>query len=336
MQPEDRDCLRFLWDVNGRKRVMRFCRVPFGVTSSPFLLNATVKHHLRLCPQAEVVSELQNNLYVDDWLTGADSEEEAKRMFLEGKDILSQAGMTLSKCHSNSKLVLDGADASQYSEVDKLKILGVRWDPASDVLRYDGVSIPPDVVPTKRVVLSFLARMFDPLGYLVPFVMMMKVLFQQLWLLGLDWDEPLRDEEAEVFRKWLAGLSELQRFRVPRCYMTEGVCWSDVSGLESHVFADASTKGYGCVTYLRYRLPDGSFDVTFVMARARVAPVKTVTLPRLELLGCLLAARMAHHVRAALELSDAVPVFCWTDSTVALDLTPRAHQRSGSSLSETV
>ena len=320
VRPDDRDYLRFLWDDGGQVRHMRFCRVPFGVSSSPFLLNATVKHHLCLCPQSDstVVSELQNNLYVDDWLTGADTEAAAKQLFLDGKEILSRAGMTLSKCHSNSEVVLDGADASQYSEEDRLKILGVRWDPTGDVLRYDGVHFSPDVVPTKRVLLSFLARMFDPLGFLVPFLMVLKMLFQQLWMLGLEWDEPLDDELSETFLRWVTGLSELPRLRIPRCYMLKGVCWSDVRGIEIHVFADASTKGYGCVCYVRYCLPGGGFDVTFVMARARVAPVKTVTLPRLELLGCLLAARLARHVSTALELSSSVPVFCWTDSTVAL------------------
>ncbi|XP_043228647.1 uncharacterized protein LOC122384903 [Amphibalanus amphitrite] len=148
--------------------------------------------------------------------------------------------------------------------------------------------------------------------------MVLKVLFQQLWLLGLEWDEPLGDELSETFRRWVAGLSELPSVRIPRCFMLKGVCWSNVQGLEIHVFADASTKGYGCVSYVRYCLPSGGFGVTFVMARARVAPVRTVTLPRLELLACLLAARLARHVSTALELPSSVPVFCWTDSTVAL------------------
>ena len=316
VQPKDRDCLRFLWDVNGRKRVMRFCRVPFGVTSSPFLLNATIQHHLSLQPQSRTVVELEENLYVDDWLTEADSEADAREMFLEGSAVLSQAGMTLSKCHSNSEFVIDRNGAA--SDTDRLKILGVRWDPSEDVLKYDGVSVPTSIVPTKRVVLSFVARLFDPLGFLVPFVMTAKILFQRLWLKGLEWDDPIPSEEARIFLKWLDGISQLQELRIPRCYMQGGVCWSDMPDLEVHVFGDASQSAYGCVSYLRYRTPSGDFDVSFLLARARVAPVKTVTLPRLELLACLLAARTADHVCKALKLSSEVRVRCWTDSTIAL------------------
>ena len=314
----DRDFLRFLWELDGKVRVMRFCRVPFGVTSSPFLLNATVRHHLSMYPQSRVVNELQNNLYVDDWLTGADSEEEAGELFLEGRDILAEAGMVLGKCHSNSKLVLECASSPRVDREESLKVLGVSWDPGDDVLRYDGVGPPADIVPTKRVVLSFLARTFDPLGFLVPFVMVLRIVFQQLWLLGLDWDDPVPSEQADVFQRWLTGVPQLQQLSVPRCYTVSGVCWSNMSGLEMHVFGDASTKGYGSVVYLRFVLPDGGYAVSFVMARARVAPVKTVTLPRLELMACLIAARLVDHVRRALQLSDDVPVFCWTDSTVAL------------------
>ena len=317
VRPADRDCLRFLWELCDRVRVMRFTRVPFGVKSSPFLLNAVIKHHFARYPVSRVISELQDNLFVDDWLSGADAESEAREMYLEARAVLSDAGMNLTKCHSNSELVLDGADGSLEAD-ERLKILGVRWDPAEDVLKYDGVCIPPDVVGTKRVVLSFLARTFDPLGLLVPFVMTAKVLFQQLWILGLGWDDCLPPDEDRVFQRWLSGIPLLQQLRLNRCYVTDSVCWSQVSDqLELHVFGDASVKGYGCVVYVRYPLPEGGYAVSFVMARARVAPVKTVTLPRLELLACLLAARLAKHVRCALQLPD-VPVYCWTDSTVAL------------------
>ena len=142
-----------LWELCDRVRVMRFTRVPFGVKSSPFLLNAVIKHHLARYPVSRVISELQDNLYVDDWLSGADAESEAREMYLEARAVLSDAGMNLTKCHSNSELVLDGADGSLEAD-ERLKILGVRWDPAEDVLKYDGVCIciPPDVVGTKRVV----------------------------------------------------------------------------------------------------------------------------------------------------------------------------------------
>lgn len=100
---EDRDVHRFLWKPEESVCVMRFTRVPFGNKSSPFLLNATIKHHLDLCRQSEVVDELRENLYVDDWLTGADSITEGQAKFTEASSVLSKAGMTLSKWTSSDK-----------------------------------------------------------------------------------------------------------------------------------------------------------------------------------------------------------------------------------------
>ena len=83
VRPQDCDVHRFLWDTDRGLRVMRILRVPFGNCSSPFMLNATIKHHLAQFKQSKVVSELQGYLYVDDWLSGANSELEAKSMMNE-------------------------------------------------------------------------------------------------------------------------------------------------------------------------------------------------------------------------------------------------------------
>ena len=95
----EQDVHRFLWNVNGRIRHMRFDRVTFGNASSPFLLNATVKHHLDKFDESKVVLELKENLYVDDWLTGADSEEEIKQMKDEAGNVMSQGFLIVLQCH---------------------------------------------------------------------------------------------------------------------------------------------------------------------------------------------------------------------------------------------
>lgn len=202
-------------------------------------------------------------------------------MYYERRAILSEEGMRLTKCHSNSDLMLDSAGVSQTGE--RLKILGICWDSAQDVMRHEGVCcLSLSVVGTKPVLLSFLARMFDRVGFLVPFVLAGKVLFEQLLTPGLGWDDILSCDEEGVFHRWLPGMPLLQQLGLGRCFVAGGVCSSEVSDqLEPHVIGDASVKGYGCVVYVRYPRPDGGFIVT--MARARVAPVKAVSLPRLEL-----------------------------------------------------
>ena len=103
----DRDVHRFFWEQDGRVRVMRFTRVPFGNKSSPFLLNATVQHHLSQFPPTRVVEELKANMYVDDWITGADSDEEGCSMLEEATEIMNRASMPLAKWESNSEVVSD-------------------------------------------------------------------------------------------------------------------------------------------------------------------------------------------------------------------------------------
>ena len=316
LKREDRDVHRFLWECDGTVRVMRFVRVTFGVSSSPFLLNATIRHHLSKYDQSHAVVEMQNNFYVDDFISGADTEEEGAALLSEAQSVMAEAGMTLSKCTSNSPLVFDGT-VSESSDAGGVKVLGVKWIPDDDVFTFDGVVIPDDVVPTKRVVLSFIARLFDPLGFLTPFSMVAKCLFQTLWQLGLQWDEVLPDESRLVFTRWLHGLESLKQFRVPRSFSSQG--WSSSgSEVELHAFGDASPAGYGAAVYIWIPLPDDSFSVSLVMAKGRVAPVKRVSLPRLELLGSLLAARLVTYVRRALHLPDSTTCRCWTDSMITL------------------
>ena len=178
--------------------------------------------------------------------------------------------------------------------------------------------MPEDVVPSKRVVLSFIARLFDPLGFLTPYVMLAKVLFQELWVLGLQWDEELPPALVDLFQIWLLGLSVLKDWEISRQYAR--LPWKFVLsfGVHLHAFGDASEKGYGAAVYLCVRSPDGEFTSSLVTSKAKVAPLKKVTLPRLELLGSLLAARLLRFVQRALQLDESVEYTCWTDSTVAL------------------
>ena len=152
---------------------MRFLRVPFGNKSSPFLLNATIKHHSNTFQEIPVILELQENLY--DWLSGADSEKEACDMCFEAKEIMAKASMPLAKWTSNSQVVSDKIyqeiSAKHLIPGESIKVLGTKWIAKNDTFSFDGVEVPIDIISTKRIVLSFIARLFDPLGLLNPFIM---------------------------------------------------------------------------------------------------------------------------------------------------------------------
>ena len=315
LRKEDQDCHRFLWQCGDQLRVMRFKRVTFGVCCSPFLLGATIQHHLALYPPSRAVREMTANFYVDDLVSGADSEEEASSLLHEAQTVMSEAGMCLTKCVSNSPMVFDKAHALAGSDApESVKVLGVKC-PDEDAFSFEGVELH-DVVPTKRVLLSLIARFFDPLGFAIPYIMVAKCLFQEVWSLGLEWDEPLPVPCRDIFSAWCAGLEVLKQLKVPRVYFKPG--WSELARVELHAFSDASPKAYGTTVYLRAPLSDGAHAVVLVMSKGRVAPLKAVSLPRLELLGCLMGARLVTFVRRALCLPECTPVYCWTDSTVAL------------------
>lgn len=313
----DQSAHRYLWRKHGRLKVMQFHRVTMGVGCSPFLMNATIKHHLSLYPDCHVIQELKQGLYADDWLSGADSQEEAASLLDEARAVMGAAGMELTKCQTNSPLLLEECQQPLTAES---KVLGVTWCRDDDTLSFTGGHLPVGIVPTKRVVLGLLARIYDPLGLLTPFTVLAKILFQELWELQLDWDQVLPPDAAELFCRWVGDFGRLQDVKLPRCFTAaSSTDWSSISDVEVHVFADASPKAYGCCAYLRFRQPNDTFCVAFVMSKGRVAPLRQrLTLPRLELMGCLMAAKLVKFVCEVLHLPDDTPYVCWSDSMIAL------------------
>ena len=187
VKKDDCDVHRFLWDVNGTTKVMRFTRVPFGNCSSPFLLNDTVQFHLSGFPESTVVEELKENMYVDDFLSGADSVEEWCTLVKDAISIMSQASMPLVKWGSNSPEVaeiLHRDFRDKYLDRESFKVLGLLWLASDDCFTFRGSVLAPDLCITKRVVLSFFSKLFDPLGFAAPYVLQAKCLF-----LELGWDD---------------------------------------------------------------------------------------------------------------------------------------------------
>ena len=214
MRREDRDVHRFLLKCENGIRFMRFRRVPYGNTASPFLLNATIRYHLEQCTMTEVTQELKENMYVDNWLSGADSFDEAYAKFSEASKVLSLAGMHLTKWVSNSKLVTsrfkDRVDIVKEDEATS--VLGLHWYNNSDTFSFHGIELSSQVQLelTKRLVLSLIAKIFDLLGLISPYVMNGKILFQDIWRLGLLWDDLLPLELQIKFEKWVESAKFLK------------------------------------------------------------------------------------------------------------------------------
>ena len=200
-----------------------------------------------------------------------------------------------------------------------VKTLGLLWKPASDVISYSvrSSSLPDDMeqLVTKRKLLSDTAKIFDPLGLLAPTIMVAKVLFQLLWTLGLDWDDVLPDDVMQKWLSWKKSLANLDGFSYSRCLISKD---EKTLSYQLHGFSDASERGYSAVVYLRSVTESHKVVVVLIASKTKVAPVKKMTVPRLELCGAQLLAKLMKKVENALSLPN-VTVHAWSDSTVALD-----------------
>ena len=319
VQREDQDVHRFHIIEDEKIRTMRFVRLPFGNRCSPFILNATIKFHLSQYPVNDTITELNENFYMDDLMTGADDDEEACDRVVESDSVMKEMSMSIAKWLSSSEVVgemLIREFTDKCLEQDVHKVLGLKWNAALDCFMFDGFELGTSVVITKRVILSCFSRLFDPLGLLNPFTVLAKCMFQELWKLGMDWDQVVPLEYQTKFSKWLTGLKELKTWQIPRNYT--GSAWRDIDKFSLHAFGDSSEQAYGACVYLVTKLKDGRQTSSLIISRARVAPVKKLTMPRLELMGSLLCARLLVFVKQALHLPVDCDYTCWTDSSCTL------------------
>ncbi|XP_043947289.2 uncharacterized protein LOC122817906 [Drosophila biarmipes] len=306
-----RNYQKIVWieDPSDPIKHFQLCTVTYGTSCAPFLavrvLEQLAVDHRDEYPIASKI--LLEDFYVDDVLTGSNSEDELLRNRNELIQLMSCANLELGKWVSNSPFIHTDFTDAQLSPV---KVLGLYWHPGKDILTYNvGLVANPDC--TKRQVLSDVSRIFDPLGLLAPVVIQFKIIFQKLWLLNLDWDDPLPTKLADIWLKWRKDLHTVQKFELQRFVA------NDADNIELHGFSDASTKAYAAVVYSRVTNDDGSISVSLVAAKTRVAPLKQQSLPRLELCAALLLSQLIRSISSGLRHKN-ITVFAWSDSSIVL------------------
>nr|XP_042897354.1 uncharacterized protein LOC122269252 [Parasteatoda tepidariorum] len=328
LSDRDRDAVRFLFGKDLKHiEIYRFKRVIFGVNSSPFLLAATIKKHIEKYRKEfpSTVQVLDDCLYVDDLIAGEDSEEAAFEISKRAKQIMGDAGMNLRKWISNDenlmkKLNEEGFDLLHPEDLEGNlhRVLGLSWNPLSDFITVEIDSLLEFLQQdknTKRFLLMAAGRIFDPLGLLTPFTIRFKCLFQEIWQRKITWDEELPPDIAKTWKKWCTEVSQLKDLKIPRHVMSptgdENLC------VEIHTFSDASIKAYGAAVYIKIRVKD-QIITNLVSSKTRVAPLKKITLPRMELMGAVLAARLAKEVKKVIDRKHQSTSFFWTDAKIVL------------------
>ena len=170
--------------------------------------------------------------------------------------------------------------------------------------------------PTKRNILEVVSTLFDPLGLLCPIIIQMKVIFQKLCVDERDWDDLAPQPIIVQWNQFLYELFELQRIVVPR-FIGYSV-HENVISTQLHGFCDSSEAAYFALTYLRVEIGN-TITVRLLCAKARVAPLEKLTLPRLELLSCLVLSRLINTTQTAIESEiELNSVTCWSDSEISL------------------
>ena len=315
LNERDKDVTRFMWpkdinDPNSEYIVYRFTVVLFGATCSQFLLNATILRHLS---QIKNKDQFKRGIYIDNLLKTSNDEKSLERFYWEAQKTFSAAHLNLREWNSNVDKVNKQAETDHVltARTEYSMVLGLKWFPGMNDLHYKEVTFYGK--DDKRGVLSDLAKVFDPLGFLLPLVVRGRLLLQNLWKGDVKWDDPLPAEHLTEWRQLRGDLLNGRTLGLPRTMTCE-------RSVILHTFCDASPRAYGAVCYITYSENQSRGMSKFIIAKAKVAPIKMLkTIPHLELTSILVGARLVRYVKEAyLEELNLEKICIWSDSQIAL------------------
>ncbi|XP_018393393.1 PREDICTED: uncharacterized protein LOC108772368 [Cyphomyrmex costatus] len=318
---DERDFQRILWRSSSDEPVQEYQlnTVTYGQSCASYLaikcLRQLASENLERYPLA--AHSLLNDTYVDDIITGANTIEDARILQTQLISLLSERCFKAHKWCSNVERALENVPMNlrelnanlNLSNSDVIRTLGLEWNPASDEFQFTTQSI--DNASSKRVALSIVSKIFDPLGLIGPVLTIAKILMQGLWELKIDWDDPLPEAFLNKWKDFQRNLKNVNLIRIPRVV----VDLSKSGRIFIHGFCDASENA--CI-YVQWK--DDNSTQTFVSllcSKVKVAPLKRQSIPRLELCSALLLARLIVNVKQAIQI-NVDGIYAWSDSMVAL------------------
>ena len=328
VHPQDRDLQRILWRYSTEEPLQEYnlTTVTYGTSSAPYLATRCLKKladdNKVQYPRASEV--LSNHFYVDDLLSGTSSLKEAIKLQQDLTSLLQTAGMTLRKWASNHpsflksipKELQETQQTLSLDNKDGVTTLGLLWIPTTDQLQVKNITTQvlrtDPTTSTKRKVLATTASIFDPLGLFSPAVIVYKMFLQRLWQDQLQWDQPLPANFQQEWNQMHQSLSQLFQIKMNR----KVICPS-ATNIQIHGFCDSSEKAYGACIYIRSIDSNQKTSCELLCSTSRVAPLKQLTIPRLELCAAALLAKLYKKVTCALNIT--IHEFhLWTDSSIVL------------------
>lgn len=324
LHESDRDFLRWMWledstNPDSPLVVYRFKVVPFGAKSSPFILNSVIMHHLNRNASA-VAKNMQQSVFVDNIITGCESETEIEEYFRQANEIMCSANLPLQAWgFSNSDVERRLGKEGKVDPLIESKTLGLIWNRDVDYLHVQVPNIASVTEKTtKRDVLKGTGSFYDPLGFYAPLATSAKILIQDLCIKKAKLDEPVEEEHlkrwGEIVSSIVVAVKE-KTMSVRRSYFGAAAAVQEL-----HVFCDASRRAYGAVAYFVHQT-----EVAFVEAKVRITPIKNsqregereLSIPEAELMAAYLGVLIASNIISALEPNGIkVRVFLWSDSQI--------------------
>lgn len=310
--------------------VYQLNRVVYGQASAPYLavraMQQCAHDHKNEFPVG--ANSVLNDFYVDDLLACADSIPEAQNIKNEVIELLNQGKFELSKWCSNVNITTNEAEGEcidfDYFKADPpsknqemiptepKSVLGLRWIPSFDTFVYTVDPIDTDQLWTKRKILSEVGKLYDPSGFITPVLIKAKILIQSLWTSGLEWDDPITEAIQNEWHEFIDDVRNLVELKIPRWLGMKANWQTDLHG-----FSDASERAYAAVVYARTVRSDGVITIQLIQSKTKVAPLKRLSVPRLELCGAYLLANLLEIVTQQLE-GQFNQCHLWSDSEVTL------------------
>ncbi|KAL3076742.1 hypothetical protein niasHT_038638 [Heterodera trifolii] len=322
----DRDACRFIWLNNpetaelnpidhSELRIYRFCRVSFGLTVSPFLLNATIREHLALF-DSDLPRRIEENLYVDNIMFDAKPTEKLKDLVTQAKTIFEAAGMKLREFYGSNIEELKKLQPDDLAkDLEDNKVLGIRWKPKHNRLIFKLPIFEGNI--TKRTILSQIAKVYDPLGLMSPVLLPAKLILQ-VQNLNPKWDDEL---PANISKDWLKLMAQwLDRGEAITIEFPRHI--QAIDSVEFHCFCDASKYGMGIAVYQKAKTTIMKDECNLIYAKSLVKPIKVAahdgTIPKLELQALTLGVKAVKFIQAQIKFA-VHQVIMWTDSQCSVE-----------------
>jgi len=328
----DNNYFRYLWfennNINERPVEFRMNVYVFGTVTSPSVANFALKEIARRFKSEfseETCAAIMSSFYVDDLLKSVATLEAAIELRQEITAALAKAGFHITKWTSNKPELLatipeeDVAVGCKWRTLEDCcnmpnkTALGVKWDITRDKF---GFCIDlPDKPRTRRGMLSMLNSIFDPMGFLTPITLRAKLILQGLCKLGLSWDDEIPAEVAKQWDEFLIDVTSLSAFSIDRCYKPPN--FGNVKHISLHHFCDASESGIAAVSYIKLINDSNKAHVSLLLSKSKLAPIKKLTIPRLELSSAVMAIQNDIVLRRELQIDISDSRF-YTDSMITL------------------